>query len=118
MSWAAGDVRVQVMTTEVRTSAGTVRGRGEDGVAVYRSVPFAAPPVGRNRFAAPQPAVPWDGVRDVTRFGPLPPQPGRPTKGEDWLTLAVWTPDPGRAGIPVVVWISGGGYLNWTLRLA
>jgi para-nitrobenzyl esterase len=79
---------------------------------VYRSVPFAAPPVGRDRFAAPRPAVPWDGVRDVTQFGPPPPQPGRSTEGEEWLNLAVWTPDPGRSGLPVVVWISGGTYLN------
>ncbi|WP_433292111.1 carboxylesterase/lipase family protein [Pseudonocardia sp. CA-142604] len=100
------------MTTQVRTSAGTVRGSWEDGVAVYRGVPFAAPPVGRNRFAAPRLVVPWDGVRDATRFGPPPPQPGRPTEGVDWLSLAVWTPDPGRTGLPVLVWISGGTYLN------
>jgi para-nitrobenzyl esterase len=112
MPRAAAGVRVQVMTTQVRTSAGTVRGSWEDGVAVYRGVPFAAPPVGRKRFAAPHPAVPWDGVRDVTRFGPPPPQPGSLMQGEDWLNLAVWTPDPGRTGLPVVVWISGGTYLN------
>jgi len=100
------------MTTQVRTSAGTVRGRWEDGVAVYRGVPFAAPPMGRDRFAAPRPAAPWDGIRDATRFGPPPPQPGRSTEGEDWLNLAVWTPDPGRTGLPVMVWISGGTYLN------
>ncbi len=100
------------MVIDVRTSAGTVRGSREDGVAVFRGVPFAAPPVGPNRFAAPQPAVPWDGARDATRFGPPPPQPGRPADGEDWLNLAVWTPEPGRSGRPVVVWISGGAYLN------
>jgi para-nitrobenzyl esterase len=100
------------MTTEVRTSAGTVRGRVEDGVTVYRSIPFAAPPVGPGRFAAPRPAPPWDGVRDATRFGPPPPQPGRATEGTDWLNLAVWTPAPGATGLPVVVWISGGTYLN------
>ncbi|QYN40731.1 carboxylesterase family protein [Pseudonocardia sp. DSM 110487] len=89
-----------------------VRGSWEDGVAVFRGVPFAAPPVGPNRFAAPRPAVAWTGVRDATRFGPPPPQPGRPTDGEEWLNLAVWTPAPGRSGLPVVVWISGGTYLN------
>lgn len=100
------------MDSDVSTSAGAVRGRWEEGVAVYRGVPFAAPPVGRQRFAAPRPAVPWAGVRDASRFGPPPPQPGRPTESDDWLNLAVWTPDPGRAGLPVVVWISGGGYLK------
>jgi para-nitrobenzyl esterase len=80
-------------------------------VAVFRGVPFAAPPVGAHRFAAPAPAARWDGVRDASRFGPPPPRPGKATDGDDWLTLAVWTPDPGRADLPVLVWISGGGYL-------
>lgn len=100
------------MKSDVTTSAGTVRGRWEHGVAVYRGVPFAAPPVGRRRFAAPLPAEHWPGVRDASRFGPPPPQPGRATEGDDWLNLAVWTPDPGRTSLPVVVWISGGGYLS------
>jgi para-nitrobenzyl esterase len=102
----------EVMTVEAATSAGRVRGRWEGGVAVFRGIPFAAPPVGPNRFAAPQSATPWSGVRDAFRFGPPPPQPGRSTDGEDWLNLSLWTPDPGQAGLPVVVWISGGGYLN------
>jgi carboxylesterase type B len=97
---------------DVSMSTGTVRGRWEDGVAVYRGVPFAAPPVGPRRFAAPQAAVPWEGVRDASRFGPPPPQPGRATEGDNWLNLAVWTADPGRAKLPVVVWISGGGYVR------
>lgn len=97
---------------EVQTSTGAVRGRWEDGIAVFRGIPFAAPPVGALRFAAPGPAERWGGVRDATRFGPAPPQPGRTTEGDDWLNLSVWTPDPGRAGLPVVVWISGGGYLS------
>ncbi len=81
-------------------------------MAVFRGIPFAAPPVGAHRFAAPTPPARWDGVRDASRFGPPPPRPGRPTDGDDWLTIAVWTPDPGRAGLPVLVWISGGGYLT------
>ncbi|HEX4721298.1 MAG TPA: carboxylesterase family protein, partial [Pseudonocardiaceae bacterium] len=100
------------MTTQVRTTAGTVQGEWADGVATFRGVPFAAPPVGPHRFAAPAPPVPWNGVRDATAFGPPPPQPGRRTDGDDWLNLAVWTPIPGRTGLPVIVWISGGGYLN------
>ncbi|MGX6601346.1 carboxylesterase/lipase family protein [Micromonosporaceae bacterium Da 78-11] len=100
------------MDVDVRTPNGVVRGRWENGVAVFRGIPFAAPPVGSRRFAAPEPAEPWDGVRDAGRFGPAPPQPGRQAEGDDWLNLTVWTPDPGRADLPVVVWISGGGYLN------
>ena len=101
-----------IVTSDVRTSTGTVRGRWEDGVAVYRGIPFAAPPVGPRRFTAPQPAGRWEGVRDASHFGPPPPQPGRASVGDDWLNLAVWTPFPGRSSLPVVVWISGGGYLN------
>jgi para-nitrobenzyl esterase len=100
------------MTPQVRTSAGTVQGSWDGEVAVFRGIPFAAPPVGPHRFAAPRPPAPWEGVRDVTAFGPPPPQPDRPTDGDDWLNLAVWTPSPGRTGLPVVVWISGGGYLR------
>lgn len=100
-----------VTTIEVATSVGRLRGLWEGGVAVFRGVPFAAPPVGPNRFAAPAPVTPWTSTRNAFRFGPPPPQPGRPTGGDGWLTLTVWTPDPGRAGLPVVVWISGGGYL-------
>ena len=97
---------------EVRTVAGTVRGRWEDGVAVFRGVPFAAPPVGRHRLAAPAEVARWEGVRDADRFGPPPPQPDAADEGDEWLTVAVWTPDPGHAGLPVVVWISGGAYLH------
>src|SRR5260370_8390621 len=65
-------------TTEpvVRTAAGLVRGRAEDGVAVFRGIPFAQPPVGDLRFAAPRPARAWDGVREAATFGPPPPQSG------------------------------------------
>ena len=96
----------------MRTTAGTIQGTGDGGVAVFRGVPFAAPPVGPARFGAPRPAPPWDGVRDATEFGPPPPQPRRTTTGDGWLNLTVWTPDTGRAGLPVVLWISGGTYLN------
>jgi para-nitrobenzyl esterase len=98
---------------EVRTTAGRVRGTVEAGVAVFRGIPFAEPPVDGLRFAAPAPRRPWDGVRDALGFGPPPPQGGglpQPTGG-DWLTLNVWSPDPGRdAGLPVMVWIHGGAY--------
>jgi para-nitrobenzyl esterase len=54
-------------------TGGVVRGRMEADNAVFRGIPYAAPPV---RFGAPQPVLPWDGVREATRFGPPPPQSG------------------------------------------
>ena len=100
---------------EARTTTGRVRGTVED-VPVFRGIPFARPPVGDLRFAAPMPPRPWDGVRDALAFGPPPPQAGAfgmdaLAGGEDWLTLNVWSPDPGPgAGLPVMVWIHGGAY--------
>jgi para-nitrobenzyl esterase len=109
----------------VRTTGGLVRGvtRGgaaEYGIAVFRGIPFARPPVGDLRFAAPRPAAGWDGVRDAAHFGPPPPQSAQqltplspPAPGadpDDWLTVNVFTPDPGAARLPVLVWIYGGAY--------
>ncbi len=98
------------------TTAGRVRGRAEGGLAVFRGIPFARPPVGPARFAAPRPADPWDGVRDASAFGSPPPQSGTygpaPAPFDDnWLTVNVWTPaaDPG-VRRPVLVWIYGGAY--------
>ncbi|MFI6504754.1 carboxylesterase/lipase family protein [Nonomuraea typhae] len=101
---------------EVRTAAGVLRGVRESGLAVFRGIPFAEPPVGALRFAAPYPVRGWDGVRPAVAYGPPPPQSGvlgaaRGSAGDDWLTLNVWTPDPDpAAGLPVMVWIPGGGY--------
>ena len=104
----------------VRTAAGLVRGQAEDGVAVFRGIPFAQPPVGDLRFAAPRPARAWDGVREAAAFGPPPPQSGflltpmapiaPGADPGDWLTVNVFSPDLGAAGLPVLVWIYGGAY--------
>ncbi|MDX3537333.1 carboxylesterase family protein [Streptomyces sp. MB09-01] len=104
---------------EVRVTAGTLRGAREEGVAVFRGIPFAEPPVGPLRFAAPRPVRGWDGVRPAVSYGPPPPQGGhfgmdalaRAAVGDDWLTVNVWSPEPGPgAGLPVLVWIQGGAY--------
>ncbi|WP_344610185.1 carboxylesterase/lipase family protein [Dactylosporangium salmoneum] len=102
--------------SEVRTAAGAVRGGREAGVVVFRGIPFAEAPVGALRFAAPRPARGWDGVREAVSYGPPPPQPsafGREAAaaGDDWLTVNVFSPDPGPgANLPVMVWVHGGGY--------
>lgn len=111
-----------VRETVVRTRSGVLRGRTGGGVAAFKGVPYAAPPFGQARFAAPRPVVSWDGVRDASRFGPTAPQSGYAPPydrllpnpiipGEDCLNLNVWTPDPGAAGLPVVVWIPGGAFV-------
>ncbi|AVT33707.1 carboxylesterase [Plantactinospora sp. BC1] len=97
---------------QARIATGVLEGEWKNGIAAFLGIPFAAAPVGANRFAAPRPAPPWDGVRRATEFGSAPPQPRRESEDDDWLNLAVWTPDPGARGLPVLVWISGGAYLQ------
>jgi para-nitrobenzyl esterase len=93
----------------VRTRAGSVGGTAVDGLATFRGIPYAQPPVGPLRFASPRPPVPWAGVRDATRFGPPFLQSGVDSSREDALLANVWTPDTaGR--LPVLVYIHGGGW--------
>ncbi|WP_196217804.1 carboxylesterase/lipase family protein [Streptomyces blattellae] len=104
----------------IRTPYGAVRGRYEHGVAVFRGIPYAAPPFGTRRFRPPERPEPWDGVRDAGAFGPTPPKPPYSeafgqylsdpvVPGEDCLNLNVWTPEPGPgARLPVMVWLHGG----------
>src|SRR5689334_17965186 len=103
---------------EVRTVAGVLRGGWEASLAVFRGIRFAEAPVGALRFAAPQPVRSWDGVRPAVAYGPPPPQSGllgasQEGTADDWLTVNVWTPQPDpAAGLPVMVWIPGGGYVG------
>ncbi|MFE1176709.1 carboxylesterase/lipase family protein [Streptomyces sp. NPDC058773] len=112
---------------QVKTSAGTVLGRQDGGVSVFRNIPYAAPPVGAGRFAAPAPPVPWTGVRDAGAPGPTAPAAARggfgpldmsallgtqESTGADYLTVNVWTPSPHRGRLPVLVFVHGGGFLN------
>jgi para-nitrobenzyl esterase len=110
------------METTAQTRCGTVRGQPGDGVIRFLGIPYAASPTGQLRFRAPAPPEPWDGVRECLAFGPTPPKPDYAAPldsllpepslpGQDWLTVNVWTPDPG-ASLPVMVWIYGGGFSN------
>ncbi len=103
----------------VRVSGGVARGLTLRGVAMWRGLPYAAPPVGDLRFRAPAPAEPWTGVRDATGFGPVAPQSRSgnfvgaakdAAMSEDCLTLNVLRPVTGERGLPVMVFIHGGAY--------
>lgn len=118
MSTTVADAASAGSPPEVRVTSGALRGCWESGVAVFRGVPYAAPPVGASRFAAPRPAKGWDGVRPAASFGPPPPQTdalgrglSQEATGDDWLTVNVWSPalDPA-AKLPVMVWVHGGAY--------
>lgn len=102
------------------TRYGVLEAVCESGINVFKGVPFAAPPVGENRWRAPQPLQPWQGVRNAKKFGDDPMQ-GNPfgdmgfdaeKKSEDCLYLNVWTPSKTMTDrLPVVIYFNGGGLI-------
>jgi len=100
------------------TQTGLVRGAAERGVDSFLGIPFAAPPVGDLRWAAPRPPARWRGVRDATEFGNRCPATestnGPRSETEDCLFVNVQRPSDLRRGErrPVFVFIHGGGLNN------
>ena len=108
------------MESIAKTQSGTVRGRIVEDAHVFLGIPFAAPPVGPNRFEPPLPVEPWSGTREALDYGPTAPQrdpgitiiPEPVERGDDFLNLNVFTPNLGDARLPVLVWIHGGGFVS------
>ena len=93
--------------------SGTIRGAAAGEVISFKGIPYAEPPVGPLRWRAPQPAKPWQGVRDALRFGPSCMQQGLVNVSEDCLTVNVWRPaKPSAQPLPVMVWIHGGALVR------
>lgn len=117
------------MIRQTKTENGLVRGieAADPRITVFRGVPFAAPPTGKNRWRTPQPCPDWEGVRECVHFAPISVQntPGigdslynrewhvdpEVPMDEDCLYLNIWT---GAMSVderrPVLVWYFGGGY--------
>ncbi|MGD0857174.1 MAG: carboxylesterase/lipase family protein [Dehalococcoidia bacterium] len=100
--------------------SGKVRGALVNEVWTYFGIPYAAAPIGDLRWREPQPVVPWDGIRDVTKFGPACPQPKSVLydvgqTSEDCLYLNIWSPAKTvKDDLPVMVWIHGGSFITGT----
>ncbi|MCK2241686.1 carboxylesterase/lipase family protein [Crossiella sp. S99.1] len=109
-------MRENAAMTTVSITSGALRGVLSSGVRAHLGVPYAAPPLGDLRFAAPAPVLPWAGVRDATAPGLAAVQDPAPSRlvpkavpgfGEDCLTVNVWAPEQAE-GLPVLVWLHGG----------
>ena len=112
----------------VDAPSGAVRGTADGGIAVFKGIPYAVPPVGAMRWRPPAPMQRWKTVRDATAFGPACVQPqGKSVSvyspaaplpvSEDCLTLNIWAPKNAK-NAPVFFWIHGGALVTGSSREA
>ena len=112
--------KAEDVTLQVKTKYGVLEGFEEGGVKKFLGVPFAQAPVGELRWKAPQPVLPWEGVREAKQFGDDPMQPNifgdmnfrGSGRSEDCLYLNIWTTAKTTAdALPVLIYFNGGGLM-------
>jgi len=97
----------------ITLDSGTIHGGALDGMRHFFGIPYAAPPVGANRFRAPQPVMPWSDVQPAIEIGSQCPQSvslAGTSDDEDCLFVNVWAP-AGAHDLPVMVWLHGGAFI-------
>jgi len=107
-------------TKIIETNYGKIQGYIEQGIKIFKGIPYASPPVGDLRFKPPIPPKQWSDLRNTTEFSSICPQPpsekesafGTPFERDEakCLTLNIWTPDLDNEKRPVMFWIHGGGF--------
>ena len=117
---ACNQKKGEEVTLQVKTQYGVLEGFEENGVKKFLGVPFAEAPVGELRWKAPQPVLPWEGVREAKQFGDDPMQLNvfgdmnfrGPARSEDCLYLNIWTTAKTTAdALPVLIYFNGGGLM-------
>ena len=109
---------------KIETNSGTVLGKIENEIFSFKGIPYAEPPIGKNRWLPTKPITPWSEAKDCTDYGPISPQndtvydneatseitQSLSNQCEDCLSLNIWTPEIKGDKRPVMVWIHGGAW--------
>ncbi len=106
----------------IKTKYGKIQGYSDNGIEIYKGIPYAEPPIGDLRFRPPVAKKAWDGILDATKFGPCSYQGynelqelvgGKPEpEDEDCLNLNIWTPATDDKKRPILFWIHGGAFIS------
>ncbi len=113
-----GGVQPPVEVTDtVAVAGGKIKGAINGSLAIFKGIPFAAPPTGALRWKAPTPAAAWEGTKEASEFGAVCMQQNG-TGSEDCLTVNVWAHAGTNAPRHVMVWIHGGGFIDGSGSLA